>query len=121
MSTKKNHILIVDDEAEICQLSASILTKENYQVKTCQEQTEAIDLIKAEHFSLCLLDVNLAGDNGFEIADFIQTHQKETQIIMMSAYEGLLEEEKLKSPQIQQFLKKPFTKKQLLQVVQESI
>lgn len=121
MNRLKSHILIVDDEEEIGQLSAKILSNENYQVKTCQELLQAIDLLKKVDFSLCILDVNLAGDNGFDLADFIQKNQKETPIIMMSAYEGLLEEEKLQSPQIREFLKKPFTKKQLLQVVKKNI
>ena len=53
----KKRILIVEDEASIIDLLKLILTREGYEVASCQSGRDAIAAIKAYHPHLVILDV----------------------------------------------------------------
>ena len=63
----KKRILIVEDEASIIDLLKLILTREGYEVASCQSGRDAIAAIKAYHPHLVILDVMLPGLDGISM------------------------------------------------------
>jgi len=61
-----NHVLIVDDEAEIRDSLESILREENYFVTTAATATEALELLRDAVYDVVLLDIWLPDRDGLE-------------------------------------------------------
>jgi len=61
-----NHVLIVDDEAEIRDSLESILREENYLVTTAATATEALELLRDAAYDVVLLDICLPDRDGLD-------------------------------------------------------
>ncbi|WP_263368150.1 sigma-54-dependent transcriptional regulator [Edaphobacter bradus] len=61
-----NHVLIVDDEAEIRESLEGILREEGYIVTTSATATEALELVRDAAYDVVLLDIWLPDRDGLE-------------------------------------------------------
>lgn len=78
-------ILLVDDEAGLLELLKITLEKEHFQDITCASTaTDALNLIKENHFDLILLDVMLPDFSGFSLCTEIRKYTY-TPIIFLTA------------------------------------
>lgn len=67
----ERHILVVDDEQDLCEILKFNLELEGYTVDTANSAEEADELIRgkeADHYQLLLLDVMMGGMSGFAFA-----------------------------------------------------
>jgi two-component system nitrogen regulation response regulator NtrX len=62
-----NHVLIVDDEAEIRESLESILREEGYLITTAATGTEALELLRDAAYDVVLLDIWLPDRDGLEM------------------------------------------------------
>jgi len=62
----KQRILVVDDQAEIRDLTSSLLASEGFEVSTASDGDEALDHVFRGPFDLVLLDVNMPEMDGWE-------------------------------------------------------
>ena len=114
----KKEVLIVDDEIDICILLKSLLElkgiKSSY-VLTLNEAEIKIEELKP---SVLFLDMNLPDGNSIQkIEAFKNKSPNTTTIIMMSAYDTPEDREKALNKGVDTFLSKPFTRKQVLQIL----
>lgn len=70
MQKLKQHILVVDDEQDICEILQFNLKINSYDVDVANSGEEALDKIAsgASRYDLVLLDVMMGGISGFEVA-----------------------------------------------------
>ena len=61
-----NHVLIVDDEAEIRDSLESILREEDYLVTTAATAAEALELLRDAAYDVVLLDIWLPDRDGLD-------------------------------------------------------
>ena len=66
------NILVLDDEKEIADLVELYLNNENYNIYKFYTSKEAIDCINTTKLDLAILDVMIAGKDGFEICKYIR-------------------------------------------------
>lgn len=64
---KKNNILVVDDEEDLCEILKFNLETEGYHVETANSAEEALGM-ELGSFNLLLLDVMMGGMSGFAMA-----------------------------------------------------
>ncbi len=83
-----NHVLIVDDEAEIRESLASILTEEGYLATTAGDATEALALIHDASYDVVLLDIWLPDRDGLDLLADIRDLDPTTvpEVIMISGH-----------------------------------
>ena len=62
----KNHILVVDDEQDLCEILKFNLEMEGYEVDTANSAEEVLE-IGAEKYDLLLLDVMMGAMSGFAL------------------------------------------------------
>ena len=62
-------ILLVEDNAEICDLLADFLRAENYTVSIAKNGEKALSLYEKYGARLVLLDINLPGMDGFSVCE----------------------------------------------------
>ena len=80
-------ILIVDDTPENLISLKKVLEKNNFEVDTASSGEEALKKVLKNEYVLIILDVQMPGMDGFEVAEAISGYSKarETAIIFLSA------------------------------------
>ena len=78
------HILLVDDDAELCGLLGEFLTREGFTVECAHDGTCGLERALAPGVDLVLLDVMLPGMDGFEILRRLRPHSK-VPVMMLTA------------------------------------
>ena len=81
---KKNNILVVDDERNICELIRLYLEKEGYTITMAYNGADAVEMIKAEDYALVLLDIMMPKMDGWEVCRRIRERGC-TPVIMLTA------------------------------------
>jgi len=83
-SDNPKKILVVDDEAVICEVLEFNLTNEGYEVSCAYSAEEALKLISPD-YSLILLDVMMSGMSGYKFAELLRQRKIKTPIIFLTA------------------------------------
>ena len=78
-------ILIIEDETNLCNSIAEGLRMDGYEVDSCQDGLDALELCEAEHYDLILLDLNLPGMDGMEVLRRLRKEDEETRVLILSA------------------------------------
>ena len=83
---KKPIALIVDDEADICELLEITLNRMGIDTQSAMTIAIAKTLLKENSFDLCLTDLRLPDGDGLEILDYIQQQFPHIPVAMISAH-----------------------------------
>src|SRR5262245_53071829 len=70
------NILLVDDEPRNLTALESILDSPEYQLTKAQSGQEALMALLSEDFALLVLDIEMPGMNGWELAQLIKQRKK---------------------------------------------
>ena len=84
------HILIVDDSPTERHFLKSVLVENGYDISLAENGEQGIEIAKATHPDLILMDVVMPGMNGFSTSEAIQKQQnwQHIPIIMCTATQG---------------------------------
>ena len=85
------HILVVDDEAQIRELLAVYLARQGYRVCTAATSTETIRLVNEADIDLVVLDIGLAEEDGLKLLTVLKTEHPELRVVMLTGM-GFVEE-----------------------------
>lgn len=112
-------ILVVDDERDIRELVAGVLSDEGYECRTAGESTSALSAIDERRPSLVLLDVWLHGSpmDGLEVLDAIKAREPELPVIIFSGHGNIDTAVSAVSRGAVDFIEKPFEAERLLHLV----
>lgn len=111
--TPSDHILIVDDDADIRQLLSEYLRKNNYRTTAVADgkaMTSALDVAKVD---LIVLDVMLPGDDGLTLCRNLRA-RSEIPIIMLTARDDDMDRIIGLEMGADDYLAKPFNPRELL-------
>lgn len=84
-----NPILIVDDEAIVRESFRDWLRGAGYQVETCENGEQALEMVDSCDFSLMILDVRLPGKTGARLLLEAKAIKPEMKFIVMTAYPSI--------------------------------
>jgi len=119
LSDRKS-ILVVDDEEVIREFLMEVLG-EDYQITTAEDGEEAIQKIKDENYDLIITDIKMPKVSGEEVVKFAREKDSDSRVIMISGYSSLFAATESVESGACAFLSKPFSIKQLLQTVTDSL
>lgn len=80
-----NRILVIEDEKRIAELLQKGLTEFGFEVTLAYDGNVAKRLISSNTYDLCITDVILPDNNGFELTKIIKAKNAETPVIMLTA------------------------------------
>lgn len=115
-------ILIVDDERDIRELVAGVLSDEGYECRTAGDSKAALAAVDSRRPSLVLLDVWLHGSpmDGLEVLDEIKKREPELPVIIFSGHGNIDTAVSAVSRGAMDFIEKPFEAEKLLLLVQRA-
>lgn len=82
----KGRILVVDDEADIRESLETLLELEDYSVELAVDATDATRKLDKSTYDLILLDLMMPDRSGMELLQEIRERDRETPVIMLTAY-----------------------------------
>jgi YesN/AraC family two-component response regulator len=114
-------ILVIDDELIVHQSVSRILSEEGYLVDSALRVDEALERLKQTAYDLVLTDLMIPEKNGMEAVKAVAQHYPDLGVVMFTGYpnvDSAVESMKLGSLD---YLPKPFTPDELIQVVKRSL
>ena len=112
-------IVCVDDSPTILNEITRFLDDESFSVFPIKESIKALMQIVRLKPDLILLDVNMAGIDGYELCRLLRNHSffKKIPIIMVTGNTGIIDRVKARFVGASGYLTKPFTQSDLLKMV----
>jgi len=107
-------ILWVDDEIDLLKAHLIFLEQKNYQVTTCTNGADAIDLVNEQRFDIVFLDENMPGISGLETLSSIKQSNPNLPVVMITKNEEEAIMEDAIGSKIADYLIKPVNPNQIL-------
>ena len=118
-----NHVLVVDDEAEIRSSLEEILTEEGYSVATAASAAEAKVLIEDAPYDVVLLDIWLPDRDGLDVLADVHTlaADKRPEVVIISGHGTIEAAVKATKLGAYDFLEKPLSLDRTLIVLKNAV
>ena len=118
---RKLRILWTDDEIEVLKPHIFFLREKGYEIDTCSNGNDTIDLVRKNRYDLILLDEHMPGLSGIETLRLIKEARPEIPVVMITKSE---EEEIMEAAigsEIADYLIKPVKPNQILLVLKKNL
>ena len=106
-------ILIIEDDANICELEKDYLEANGFEVSTASDGTEGLEDALKNDYNLILLDIMLPGTDGMEVCRRIRD-TKDVPILLVSAKKEELDKITGLGYGADDYIVKPFSPKELV-------
>jgi len=114
---EKTRILVIDDEEMLRELMCIMLASNGYTVTACKNGKEGIQYFRSGNYDIILTDLKMPEMSGFEVAEAIRQLDLDVPIALVTANAPSLSSMEVKRFGIDILLAKPFTLKQLTNLV----
>ena len=114
-------LLTVDDELDLCDFMREFFSLRGYTVFAALNGKDALAIVKKERPGVVFLDILMPDMNGIEVLRQIKEFDSGIKVIMVSAVDDKENRDKSKQLGADEFIKKPFSKRYLEEVVIQKI
>lgn len=114
-------ILIVDDEARLCQVLQAKFKELDYRVRIAADGLEAFRRMAEVRPDLIILDLRMVGMDGLDFLRKLRQDDATTKVIVVSAYPDEIVNLHTENLKIEGFFDKPFPLEDLLEQVEKSM
>jgi DNA-binding response OmpR family regulator len=115
------HILLVDDNPDICELVQVVLQGAGFRVSTADTTRSALQLAASERFDALLLDYWMPDLTGIELCRRIRAFDQSTPILICSGAVTQADREAAVSAGAQGYVTKPFYSGDLIRALRSSL
>ena len=116
---RKIKILWTDDEVEALKPHIFFLEEKGYEIDTCSNGNDTIDLVKQNRYDLIFLDENMPGLSGIETLKLIREVRTDIPVVMITKSEEEDLMETAIGSEIADYLIKPVKPKQVLLAIKK--
>ena len=82
--TQSNHILLVENDANLSMVVADYLRGKSYTVDTAKDGQEAWELIPKRHYDIVLSNISMPNMNGYELLKLIRSAEATLPVVFIS-------------------------------------
>ena len=116
-------LLIADDEASLRMLVSATLASDEYRIVEASDGDEAWALVQEHHPTVALLDIQMPGRTGLDVARAIKADPSlaDTYVILLTAKAQEADVAAGRAAGADQYLTKPFSPLELLSVLERAL
>lgn len=111
-------ILVVDDEVDMRMALGNVLSRMGHQVFEAGDGPTALDFLAREGVDLVLLDIRMPGMDGVQILRKFRETDKTTPVVMVTGYGSVDSAVEALQLGASQYLAKPFSNRELVEMVE---
>lgn len=119
--SQSQRLLVVDDEAAVCQILTSLLKKRGFQVVVANSCAETLEILDSEKFDAWIFDWKLLDGNGLDLAAQLRERGDETPIIFVTGFANTDLALNAAGLGIKDLLSKPFSSTDLYAAVDRAL
>jgi DNA-binding response OmpR family regulator len=82
-------VLIVDDDASFREVLVDVAARAGYQVLSCGDGGEALELVRRQSVDLVITDLVMPGPDGLEVLKAVRQHRPEALVIIITGHASL--------------------------------
>ena len=79
-------VLVVDDDAEMCEMLQSALERRGYDVTTSQNADQALQLLQDKDFDVVATDLNMKGMSGIDLCRKVVANREDIPVVVITAF-----------------------------------
>ena len=113
INSHAEHILVIDDDVELCKLVTRFLAQEGFQIETVNGGASGAERALSGDYALVVLDVMMPGVNGFEVLRRIRAESR-LPVLMLTAKGDALDRVLGLEMGADDYLPKPFNPQELV-------
>ena len=117
----KNHVLVVDDEADIRELLGMTLSRMGLEAECAASTAEAVALLARNHYDLCLTDMRLSDGDGLAVLEYVSKHRPDLPVAVITAHGSAENAVAALKAGAFDYVSKPVQLKQLRTLVQQAL
>ncbi|MFY9572776.1 MAG: response regulator, partial [Blastocatellia bacterium] len=121
MRTINPRILIVEDEAPMCELLTSFFSEKAYTVDTAPDGEHALVCLEEQDYALVITDIKLPGVSGLELLARIRVDWPEVAVIIMTAFSSISSAVEAMKLGAEDYIGKPFQLDELAITVEKAL
>ncbi len=84
MASKKERILLVDDEIITLKITRKLLMENGYEVDIAASSSEAMKLLSKTRYNLVIVDITMPSISGFDLIQLMQSFDYTVPVIFLS-------------------------------------
>lgn len=114
-------VLVVDDDADLRLSVATALSENHFHVEQAKDGEEGVNRVRAGHFDLVLLDVNMPRMTGLEALKEIKNHDPSIIVIILTAFSNVRDAVEATKEGAYNYLEKPIKAENLVYLIEKAI
>lgn len=114
-------VLVADDDEDLRLSVSSSLSENHFLVEQAKDGEEAVTRVRAGHFDLVLLDVNMPRVNGIEALKEIKHHDPSVIVIILTAFSNVRDAVQATKEGAYNYLEKPLKAENLVYMVEKAL
>jgi DNA-binding NtrC family response regulator len=118
---RMQHILVIDDELEICKNSVKILSAPDLEVSYATNGYDALQIMAEQHFDVVITDLKMSRIGGMEVLNQIKERYTDTVVIVMTGFASVASAVEVMKMGAFDYLPKPFTPHELRAVTYQAL
>jgi FixJ family two-component response regulator len=114
-------VFVVDDDEAVSDMLRTLIEADGFKVQTWRTAEAFLADCELTQSGCLVLDLDLPGTNGLELAEMLRAHQAQLPIILVSGRGDLLTSSRAKSIKALGYLSKPFDNQFLLGCIRRAM
>jgi two-component system response regulator HydG len=114
-------VLVVDDDAGLRLSVVSALSENHYIVDQAKDGEECVNRVRAGHYDLVLLDVNMPRLSGLEALKEIKSHDPSIIVLILTAFSNVRDAVEATKEGAYNYLEKPIKAENLVYLVDKAL
>jgi DNA-binding NtrC family response regulator len=116
----RTEVLVLDDEAIVCERLKEHLESKGFQVETFTESQQAIDRLMKKTFDVVVTDLKMEGPSGLDVLRLVRDQGHGTQVIMITGYASAEAARAADYTGVYEFILKPFQLEEMAKLVKKA-
>jgi len=121
MEENAGSVLVVDDAPQICKALSDVLTASGYAVRTAPSGERALQIMDSAEFDLIITDLKMSGMSGMDLIARVKERAPHVPVVILSGFGDMDDVIGAMRAGIADYLKKPFSIDEVLEVVRREV